>query len=319
MNIVNKKRYSKRQEHVITAVSAAVLALAAAIVMTNITTGAEHSDRSGIIGRQETENMTGGGETASDKEIAGITADKLDSTEKTAAESEGTSKNHGNAQEENTIAAQVVSKEYNNVTSGRLEETPYVKSEYFDDTVFLGDSRTAALRNHGFIRPENTFAINGISHVTFLTQEFTDTVTGTTGDIFDIVRVRKPKRIYVALGVNGVAFIQKSEFVSKYNELIEGLINASPGSSIIIQCILPVNENTYTGGNANLNNKNIDDMNGELLDIAESHGVYYLDIADILKNDNGQLSAEADGGDGLHFSLTGYSTVYDGICRHGVD
>lgn len=213
----------------------------------------------------------------------------------------------------------VVSKEYNNVASGKLEETSYVKSDYFENTLFLGDSRTVALKNNGFIAEENTFAVNGISHLSFLTYEFTDSVTGVTGDIFTIVKARKPERIYVALGVNGVAFIDKSTFAQKYNELIDGLMAASPDSIIVIQCILPVNESTYTGTNKNLNNGNIDAMNKELLRIAEEKEVFYLDISDAMKDSNNQLLSVYDSGDGIHFSFTGYSVVYDGICRHGVD
>lgn len=208
---------------------------------------------------------------------------------------------------------------YNNVDKGKLIETETVEGNYFEKSVFLGDSRTVAMKELGILEAANTFSVNGINHIDFISQIFLDTVTGITGDIFEIVAARKPDKIYVALGVNGVSFIQKDLFIEKYNELIERLIEASPDSKIIIESILPVNENTYTGSNKNLTNKNIDEMNTELLAISENRGVYFLDISDALKNEENSLAIQYDCGDGLHFTKEGYEAVFEEICKYGID
>lgn len=255
------------------------------------------------------------------KEDASAANEGITNSENIVAKNEGMSEMISQTEPEEsaeaTSALEVESKDYNNVASGKLEETEYVSADYFMDTLFLGDSRTVALRNNGYIKPENTFAINGISHVTYLTQEFTDSSTGVTGNIFDIVKIRKPKRIYVALGVNGLAYIDTTEFLNKFEELIDKLSNASPDSIIVIEGILPVNEVNYTK-NPNLNNKNIDLMNEKLLKMSIDKGIYFLDIGCLIKDVNNQLALQYDCGDGLHFSETGNSKVYDGICSHGI-
>lgn len=210
-------------------------------------------------------------------------------------------------------------KKYNNVDKGKLIETETVEENYFENAVFIGDSRTVAMKELGILDAGNTFSVNGINHIDFISQTFSDNVTGITGDIFEIVAARKPDKIYVALGVNGVSFIQKDLFVEKYNELIGRLMAASPESKIIIESILPVNENTYTGSNKNLTNKNIDEMNTQLLSISESRGVYFLDISDALKNEENSLAIQYDCGDGLHFTKAGYEAVFEEICKYGVD
>ena len=330
----NNKKKKRQQEIIINFVSLLMVIVAVVIIILNVSSDDEVKSTNAGIELTE-------GEKVFENEIAGIPVGDVKTTEvstnnenltnsenvtdiQTSDGSEKLTSGENTTDGENMSSGEtsvpvVAVKEYNNVTSGKLSETKYVSDDYFNNAVFLGDSRTVALQTKGFIPRKNTFAVNGISHVSFLTQQFTDDVTGVTGDIFSIVRERKPDKIYVALGVNGVAFIDKKTFLNRYEELIDGLMTASPESRIIVQCILPVNEQNYTGGNLNLNNNTIDNMNKELLNLAERKGILYLDISYLLKDENNRLAAVYDSGDGLHFSFTGYSTVYDGICRHGVD
>lgn len=298
---MSNNKHSLFQENVINFISFIVLVSAVVIIITSIMKEdvSAQTESTTFIEKHIANNE-------STSEIISVTETDLKETTKEQEEIV-----------ETTTVLEVESKDYNNVTSGKLQETEYVSNDYFEGTLFLGDSRTVALRNNAYIKPENTFAINGISHVTYLTQMFTDTSTGITGDIFEIVKVRKPKRIYVALGVNGLAYINSVTFISKYGELIDKLSSASPESIIIIEGILPVNEVNYNK-NPNLNNKNIDSMNEKLLEMAINKGIYFLDLSSLLKDANNQLASQYDSGDGIHFSATGYGLVYDGICSHGI-
>lgn len=210
-------------------------------------------------------------------------------------------------------------KKYNNVASGKLNKTQRVDDDYFDNTVFMGDSRTVAMQALNLVAPEDTFAVNGINHVDYMSQQFYDEVTGVNGTIFDIVAQRQPEKIYVALGVNGVAFMQKATFLETYIEMIERLMKASPNSKIIIESILPVNEETYNRGNPNMNNINVDDMNRELLSLANIKEIYYLDLSNVLKDENNRLASKYDCGDGIHFTNAGYEAIYNEMCYYGVD
>lgn len=221
---------------------------------------------------------------------------------------------HGNVNDSN-----FANKKYNNVASGKLNRTQRVDDDYFDNTVFMGDSRTVAMQALNLIAPEDTFAVNGINHIDYMSQKFYDQVTGVNGTIFDIVAQRQPEKIYVALGVNGVAFMQKSTFLETYIEMIERLMKASPNSKIIIESILPVNEETYNRGNPNMNNVIVDDMNRELLNLVNIKEIYYLDLSEVLKDENNRLASKYDCGDGIHFTNEGYEAIYNEMCYYGVD
>lgn len=310
-----------KQEKILNLISMISLILVMITLMVNIITGDEDNQKNTDAVCESAEALT-----TVEQVIAGIDSEIIKGTTENVTvvkEEESTIADAGETNFDDEVSTDfspgVSSKEYNNVTSGKLSETSYVKSDYFENTIFLGDSRTVALKAHGFIKAENTFAVNGISHIGFMTEQFTDSVTGVSGDIFDIVKERKPEKIYVALGVNGVAFLGRNEFMNGYEKLIDKLMKASPDSTIIVQCILPVNEVTYTGKNRNLNNANIDAINVKLLEMTERKGIFFLDIANTMKNEGNQLADIYDNGDGIHYSFTGYSVVYDGICRHGVD
>ena len=207
---------------------------------------------------------------------------------------------------------------YNIKQYGKLEKKECVPDDYFDTAVFLGDSRTVSLMKTGYIPIENTFAVNGISHIEYIDYIFTDSTTGKTGTIYDILSARKPEKIFIALGINGVAYTDHDTFLDTYDRLIKKIQSASPDSIIVIQSMLPVNEKTYTGSNKNLTNELIDYMNGELLDYATNHRLYFLDFSDELKGDDNNTKSEYDYGDGLHFNTYANDVIYDNMCRYGV-
>lgn len=184
-----------------------------------------------------------------------------------------------------------------------------------DEMLFLGDSRTVGLEDCGLIEKKNTFAEIGISHVTFMKREFTDTVTNTTGTFGTIVAARQPKCIYVALGVNGVAFMGPDDFLTSIGELIDILKTNAPQAQIVIQSILPVSGQA-SFDNENLNNETIEEMNVYLAELADEKSVLYFDPSAVIEDDAGQLNEEYNSGDGLHYNDAGYEKIFDYICAH---
>lgn len=225
----------------------------------------------------------------------------------TGTQNENSTKPNGNKIDNNSS-----SNDYTTI----LAHTDDVSDDYFDNTIFLGDSRTVAMVNHNILKEENTFAVTGISHISFMTHTFQDSVTGMKGDIFKILKARKPERVYIALGVNGVAFIEEEKFVSTFQEFVARIQSAVPDCIIVIESIMPVTrEGTFS--NNNLNNENITNMNKNLLNIAKEQQVYYLDVAGVIMDEDGKMADEYDTGDGLHFNESACNMIYGYMCCHG--
>lgn len=324
MKDISRKSNDRVQEIIINITTIMLIIAAVVLVLANFSTtaGDEHTAEEMIDGEND-ESRYSAVETGYNDETV-----QKDNPGPVVGETVANSSNlHGNSIYEmydNGLNGELMStgntnNKYNNVAAGKLNRTQEVDEDYFDNTIFIGDSRTVAMQVLGLIDAEDTFAVDGINHVDYMSNVFYDEVTGINGTIFEIVEKRRPDKIYVALGVNGVAFMQKAVFLEKYIEMIERLMEAAPNSKIIIESILPVNEETYSRGNPNMNNVNIDDMNRELLNLVNIKEIYYLDISNVLKDENNRLADKYDCGDGIHFTNAGYEAVYYEMCHYGVD
>ena len=198
-----------------------------------------------------------------------------------------------------------------------IPDTGDVEGNYFDNTVFLGDSRTVALAAFDLIPQANTFAENGIAHTTFMEKQWTDTISGTVGDIFSIVSARQPERIYVALGVNGVGYMDSETFTTTYTAMVQRLVANAPNSILVLEAILPVNESLIASEDG-VSNEQIGEYNSEIKKIAKKVNAWYLDPSEAVADETGNIAAEFDNGDGLHFNEAGCHAIYDYMSTHGV-
>ena len=203
------------------------------------------------------------------------------------------------------------------IDSYYLDENGPCSYDYIDSMVFLGDSRVVAMETLGHIRSDNTFAEVGISLSAFRNKAFYYPYYGTDMKITKILAHKKPKIVYIALGVNGVGYVDNDAFINDYSELIDDILEVSPDSKIIIQSILPVGA-AEEAKLPKLNNDNIDAVNLLLMQLAFEKDVYYLDVASVMKQADNTLAEEYDDGGGLHFTSRAYDVIMNYIKNHPI-
>ena len=203
------------------------------------------------------------------------------------------------------------------VDSYYLVENGPCNYDYISSMVFLGDSRVVAMETLGHIRSDNTFAEVGISLSAFRSKAFYYRPYGYDMKITKILAIKKPKIVYIALGVNGVGYVDNEAFIKDYSEFIDDILKASPDSEIIIQSILPVGS-AEEKKLPKLNNDNIDAVNLLLMELAFEKGVYYLDVASVMKQADNTLAEEYDDGGGLHFTSRAYDVIMNYIKNHPI-
>ncbi len=204
-----------------------------------------------------------------------------------------------------------------NVDSYYLDENGPCNYDYIDSMVFLGDSRIVAMETLGHIRSDNTYAEIGISLSSFRNKEFYYHKYGYNMKITKILGIRKPEIVFIALGINGVGYVDNDAFVSDYEEFIDDILEVSPNSKIIIQSILPVGS-AQEAKLPKLNNDNIDKVNLMLMELAYKKNAYYLDIASVMKQADNTLAEEYDDGGGLHFTSEAYHVIINYIKNHPI-
>ncbi len=198
-----------------------------------------------------------------------------------------------------------------------LQKTAKADSRYLEGTIFVGDSRVNGMVNAKVLPRANAFAYNGLCHANADTKKFVDLGDGKIRTIPEALGVRKPERVVVEFGINGIAWIGEKSFIASYEDLLDAMVEQSPGTTFIIQSILPVSQAKENSDSRYANDK-IDRYNALLLELAEKKGMYYLNAAEALKNSDGSLDSRYDSGDGLHFSTAASRELLEYYLTHAI-
>ncbi|MCR5733872.1 MAG: SGNH/GDSL hydrolase family protein [Lachnospiraceae bacterium] len=186
---------------------------------------------------------------------------------------------------------------------------------YLNNCVFLGDSRTVGMVNYRYISDEDALAKVGVAHTDVERITFSQN-SGKQYTVKQFLASCAKDVVFVCYGVNGMDSIPEDKYKQSYTTLVDDIISWAPKSTIVLMAIWPVDDNgTYKG---KVKNEWIDKYNEFLLNLAEEKGIRYLDVDTVLKNENGSIKAEYDGGDGLHYRSDAYKIILDYIVTHPV-
>lgn len=198
-----------------------------------------------------------------------------------------------------------------------LAETDDMGQEYVDKFVFLGDSTTYGLAYYDIVNDDQvwtpasgTLTLNLWSTATIVYPE-----TGAEISIVDAVTAKKPEYMLITLGVNGISFLDEDGFTSEYENLINAIKAASPGTKIICNSIYPVSAK-YPESNG-ITNPKIDAANKWVLNAAKTCGVHYLSSCTAIKDSAGALPDNLQNGDNIHLNPDGYKTMIGYLRTHG--
>lgn len=167
----------------------------------------------------------------------------------------------------------------------------YVNADasYFDDALFIGDSRTVGLYEYGVIKNAEFFCSSGMS----TSNIDSTTVSGHT--LNNLLTSVKYKKIYLMIGINEVAN-NFDTTISNYSNIVDNLKAKQPEAIIYIMGNLHVAVSAESNG---ITNDNINYLNGLIAGLADYDRVYYLDVNPIFDDNYGALNEKCTG-DGIH-------------------
>lgn len=202
---------------------------------------------------------------------------------------------------------------------GLLEETERVRSEYFNDAVFIGDSITTGISLYDIMPNAEVFASTGINLQSINTAQVVNNPDG--GDKLTVLQAldkSDAEKVYIMLGANGLAFLGPETTMELYKEFVNKIKQIKPEAIIYVQSIFPIHEKKFAERyKGNLTNETIDETNKLLIEMAEELGVYYVNPAEIFKDETGGLMDEVTP-DGLHFNSEYYTKWMDYLKIHAV-
>lgn len=189
--------------------------------------------------------------------------------------------------------------------------------DYFDDTVFVGDSITYGIALYNHLSFNHVFAKVGLSQSTALYTKCVYTSKTTSYTIEDALEMAKPGKVILTIGINAIYNYKSDAFYKDYLRLIEKIKKATPESVIIIQSILPVTAKwAQKNGKPNCN-EFIIYANQKLYEMAQEQDCLFLHTFSDLCDEQGFLLPEYSG-DGIHLSTPGYEKMFDHILSRPV-
>lgn len=205
-----------------------------------------------------------------------------------------------------------------------LKETEDAGQEYIDSLIFLGDSRTYGLKAYKMLSGgKSTEQVwvpdSGTLQVCDAYSTYISLPDGSDVKLKELLETKKPKILVISLGINYVNYAKaqrtdEEDFKFWYSKLLDTVIAASPETTVIIQSIYPINETVYK----TYDNATLIERNDWLLDLAYDYGMYYLNTAEALADDDGNLNLKYQNGDGCHPGYEGYSEILKYIRTHAL-
>ncbi len=201
-----------------------------------------------------------------------------------------------------------------------LEESEPVEDSYFDDVVFLGDSRTEGLQLFGglahgtyyWARGMTVFRVDDPKYAVF-------NVNGTDYTMIGALKQKQYKAVYIMVGVNELGYPADS-YETGLAAFVDQVAEVQPNAVIYLQIMPPINDElARKNGLADyINNTNLAAFNEALIRVAKEKRVVLLNTAEVYTDENGQLQADI-AADGCHFTFSGYPRWIEYLRCHVID
>ena len=178
---------------------------------------------------------------------------------------------------------------------------------YFDDALFIGDSRTVGIRDYGTIKNADYFCDVGLTAAA----AFDSPAEGVYLD--SIIDAKQYGKIYIMLGINEVG--NDFEYtMTQYRALVDKVRAHQPDAIIYIMANLHVTASAET---YSINNEAINYLNSRMAELCDGKKVFYLDVNEVFDNEYGYLNDEYTS-DGVHVYAEHYAKWCEWLCDHAV-
>lgn len=193
-----------------------------------------------------------------------------------------------------------------------------VEEDYFDDALFIGDSRTVGLMEYGGLEEHADFyASTGLTVYKLFSAEVVP-VEGSKDNISieEALTEKQFSKIYLMVGINEMGIGTVESFVAAYEEAVAHLQELQPDAIIYIQAILRVTTERSAKGDY-IHNEGIDARNEALSLLADNQKIFYLDVNPLISDEEGGLIQDYTF-DGVHLKAKYIAIWKEFLMEHAV-
>ena len=193
-----------------------------------------------------------------------------------------------------------------------------VTDVYFEDAVFLGDSRMEGLSLYCKDLDEiaTFYAKPSLSVYTLLKKAFIPKDGGGKMTIPEALSLRQYGKVYIMVGINGIDVGTTDYYKDHYKEVIDEIRGLQPDAMIYICSIMHVTKHKSQSDRIFANSK-IDAMNTAASELADGETIFYLDMNEPVDDEEGNLRSDLTG-DGVHLKGSAYEPWHQYLLTHAI-
>lgn len=201
------------------------------------------------------------------------------------------------------------------------EETPTVREfcqvddSYFDDAVFIGDSRTVGLRDYGGLDKATFYATVGLNIYDMWTEKFCE-VNGEKLTLEEALTRQQFKKVYFQIGINEMGRGNLDSFMQEYTQSVQKFKELQPDAVIYVQGIMHVTKEKSDSDKI-FNNQGITERNERIARLADNQTVFYIDMNEVVCDESGNLRDDLTFDD-LHLFGSKYGIWVDFLKTKGI-
>lgn len=193
-------------------------------------------------------------------------------------------------------------------------EKQTVGKEYFDDALFIGDSRTVGISEYGDLNNATFFANTGMSVYNVFEKNVSVPQVGKL-KLEQLLTYKKFGKIYIMLGINELGYNQEKT-LKKYKDLLKFVQEKQSNAIIYIEANLHVAAER-SNKDKTINNKNINKINNEISKLADNEKIFFIDVNEKFDDENGNLSSNYTQ-DNVHIYAKYYKEWSDWLSQNAV-
>nr|WP_300662120.1 GDSL-type esterase/lipase family protein [uncultured Acetatifactor sp.] len=165
-----------------------------------------------------------------------------------------------------------------------------VTQEYFDDALFIGDSRVTGVQLYSGWDNLTYYAEGGMT-IYSMFQCKAAKENGRTLTIEEALQERSFGKIYLEIGINEMGTGTVDSFMAAYEEAVSHLRELQPDAIIYVCGIMYVKQ-SKSESDPIFNNPNIQARNDRIAQLADGENIFYLDINEAVTDETGNLNPD---------------------------
>lgn len=189
-----------------------------------------------------------------------------------------------------------------------------VTEDYFQDAVFIGDSRTVGISEYSGIENATFLCKTSLSIYDYAKPKITYKDKKTS--IQEVLQTETFGKIYLMVGINECSYGTPESFYELYREVVEDIRRLQPEALIFIESNLLVTQ-SKSDSNQGVTNESISSRNELIATLANQKDTFYIDINQSSLCEDGALIPEFTW-DQIHIKAQYYTVWKDFLLEHGI-